>query len=73
MSDSESDTLCMAGPTIEWLEPKLPDLLKNGTSLPSLAAADSKTDGGALERITAESQDCVGVGLYILQLLLRTF
>ncbi|XP_048835113.1 oxysterol-binding protein-related protein 11 isoform X1 [Brienomyrus brachyistius] len=48
------------GPTIEWLEPKLPDLLKNGTSLPSLAAADGKTDGGPLERVTAESQDCVG-------------
>lgn len=35
----------MAGPTIEWLEPKLPDILKNGSS----SLGSFTTEGGALE------------------------
>lgn len=35
----------MAGPTIEWLEPKLPDLLKNGSG----SLGSFTTDEGALE------------------------
>lgn len=37
----------MAGPTIEWLEPKLPDILKNGGgSLGSFAAGEGPAEGG---------------------------
>lgn len=46
----------MAGPTIEWLEPKLPDLLKNGgSSLGSLAAGEGPLEGGRLELSSSES------------------
>ncbi|KAG5283418.1 hypothetical protein AALO_G00041870 [Alosa alosa] len=51
----------LGGPTIEWLEPKLPDLLKNGGSLTSLAKDDAgKTEGAVLEPLEMDSCDAVG-------------
>ncbi|XP_056157176.1 oxysterol-binding protein-related protein 11-like isoform X2 [Lampris incognitus] len=44
------------GPTIEWLEPKLPDILKNGSSsLASFATGESPLEGSRLELSTPES------------------
>ncbi|CAG5934037.1 unnamed protein product [Menidia menidia] len=46
----------LGGPTIEWLEPKVPDLLKNGSSsLGSFAAGEGPLDGGRLELSSPES------------------
>ncbi|XP_075905531.1 oxysterol-binding protein-related protein 11 [Nelusetta ayraudi] len=46
----------LGGPTIEWLEPKLPDLLKNGgSSLGSLAAGEGPLEGARLELSSSES------------------
>lgn len=66
MSASEPTSMHPAGPTIEWLEPKLPDLLKNGGSPPSLSlslAKDDagKPDGAVLEPLEMDSCDAVGV------------
>ncbi|KAM3857214.1 oxysterol-binding protein-related protein 11-like [Diretmus argenteus] len=46
----------MAGPTIEWLEPKLPDILKNGSSsLTSFVTGEGQLEGSRLELSTPES------------------
>lgn len=51
-----------AGPTIEWLEPKLPDILKNGSSpLASFATGDAPMEGSRLELSTPESSTFSGV------------
>ncbi|KAL4618092.1 oxysterol-binding protein-related protein 11 isoform X1 [Arapaima gigas] len=47
----------LADPTIEWLEPKLPDILKNRGSPPSVSGDNGKADSGALEHISTESRD----------------
>ncbi|XP_028994609.1 oxysterol-binding protein-related protein 11-like [Betta splendens] len=40
----------LGGPTIEWLEPKLPDILKNGSSsLGSFPAGDGPLEGSQLD------------------------
>uniref|UniRef100_A0A1A7X6Q4 Oxysterol-binding protein n=1 Tax=Iconisemion striatum TaxID=60296 RepID=A0A1A7X6Q4_9TELE len=45
-----------AGPTIEWLEPKLPDILKNGSSsLGSFTTEEGQLEGGRLELSSPES------------------
>uniref|UniRef100_A0A8C2WQT8 Oxysterol-binding protein n=1 Tax=Cyclopterus lumpus TaxID=8103 RepID=A0A8C2WQT8_CYCLU len=46
----------LGGPTIEWLEPKLPDILKNGSgSLGSFATGEGPLEGGGLELSSPES------------------
>ncbi|XP_055071348.2 oxysterol-binding protein-related protein 11 isoform X1 [Misgurnus anguillicaudatus] len=50
----------LGGPAIEWLEPKLPDILKNGGTLPSLTKDDGKTEGAVLEHFEMDSCDIVG-------------
>uniref|UniRef100_A0A3Q1IME5 Oxysterol-binding protein n=1 Tax=Anabas testudineus TaxID=64144 RepID=A0A3Q1IME5_ANATE len=46
----------LGGPTIEWLEPKLPDILKNGSSsLGSFTTGEGPLEGGHLELSTPES------------------
>uniref|UniRef100_A0A7N8WYL0 Oxysterol-binding protein n=1 Tax=Mastacembelus armatus TaxID=205130 RepID=A0A7N8WYL0_9TELE len=46
----------LGGPTIEWLEPKLPDILKNGSSsLGSFAPEEGQLDGSHLELSSPES------------------
>ena len=40
----------VTGPTIEWLEPKLPDILKNGGPLDSFSTEGGLLEGGLLER-----------------------
>ncbi|KAI1899374.1 hypothetical protein AGOR_G00061120 [Albula goreensis] len=47
----------LGGPTIEWLGPKLPDILKNGSALPCLDGGDGKTDAASLERLNTEPCD----------------
>ncbi|XP_036396327.1 oxysterol-binding protein-related protein 11 isoform X1 [Megalops cyprinoides] len=47
----------LGGPTIEWLGPKLPDILKNGAALPCLSEGESKTDTASLERLNTEPGD----------------
>ncbi|KAJ8350616.1 hypothetical protein SKAU_G00257460 [Synaphobranchus kaupii] len=47
----------LGGPTIEWLGPKLPDILKNGSALPCLEGGDGKTDAASLERLETEPCD----------------
>ncbi|KPP76314.1 oxysterol-binding protein-related protein 11-like [Scleropages formosus] len=47
-------------PTIEWLEPKLPDILKNGGSLPSLPGDSGKAESGELEHMSTEPRDFAG-------------
>uniref|UniRef100_A0A8B9LU48 Oxysterol-binding protein n=1 Tax=Astyanax mexicanus TaxID=7994 RepID=A0A8B9LU48_ASTMX len=47
----------LGGPTIEWLEPKLPDILKNGGTLASITKDDSKMQGTVLEPIEMDSCD----------------
>lgn len=59
MSTSESGFVCSVGPAIEWLEPKIPDILKNGGTLPSITKEDGKTE--ALERLEMDSCDIAGV------------
>ena len=62
MSASETSSMCPAGPTIEWLEPKLPDILKNGGSpLSSTKDDSSKSEGGAHENL--EMDDCSAAGV----------
>lgn len=52
----------MAGPTIEWLEPKLPDLLKNGSgSLGSFATEEGALEGNRLELNSTEFSSFSGV------------
>ncbi|KAL2081563.1 hypothetical protein ACEWY4_023416 [Coilia grayii] len=62
MSATEADsTHPTAGPTIEWLEPKLPDILKNGAAPDDIIADDEcKTEGDALEPLVIES--CLAAG-----------
>ncbi|XP_005742301.1 oxysterol-binding protein-related protein 11 [Pundamilia nyererei] len=46
----------LGGPTIEWLEPKLPDILKNGSSsLGSFATGEGPLEGNHLELSSPES------------------
>uniref|UniRef100_A0A8D3ADE9 Oxysterol-binding protein n=1 Tax=Scophthalmus maximus TaxID=52904 RepID=A0A8D3ADE9_SCOMX len=46
----------LGGPTIEWLEPKLPDILKNGSSsLGSFATGEGPLEGSCLELSSPES------------------
>lgn len=61
MSTSELGFVCSVGPAIEWLEPKLPDILKNGGTLPSITKDDGKTEGAVLEHLEMDSCDIVGV------------
>lgn len=52
----------MAGPTIEWLEPKLPDILKNGSSsLGSFTTGEGPLEGSRLELSSPESCSFSGV------------
>lgn len=52
----------MAGPTIEWLEPKLPDILKNGSSsLGSYTTGEGALEGSRLELSSPESCSFSGV------------
>ncbi|XP_026157622.1 oxysterol-binding protein-related protein 11 [Mastacembelus armatus] len=51
----------LGGPTIEWLEPKLPDILKNGSSsLGSFAPEEGQLDGSHLELSSPESCSFTG-------------
>ncbi|KAL7881985.1 hypothetical protein AOLI_G00088340 [Acnodon oligacanthus] len=50
----------LGGPTIEWLEPKLPDILKNGGALVSITKDSIKTQGTVLEPIEMDSCDIAG-------------
>ncbi|KAI7808384.1 oxysterol-binding protein-related protein 11 [Triplophysa rosa] len=52
--------IALGGPAIEWLEPKIPDILKNGGTLPSITTEDGKTEGTALERLEMDSCDITG-------------
>lgn len=61
MSSFEQGFVCPAGPTIEWLEPKLPDVLKNGGTLASITKDSSKMQGTAVEPAEMDSCDLVGV------------
>lgn len=46
----------LGGPTIEWLEPKLPDILKNGSSsLGSFTTGEGLLEGSRLELSSPES------------------
>ncbi|KAM4601630.1 oxysterol-binding protein-related protein 11 [Polymixia lowei] len=46
----------LGGPTIEWLEPKLPDILKNGSgSLASFNTGEGPLEGSRLELSSPES------------------
>uniref|UniRef100_A0A671WUU4 Oxysterol-binding protein n=1 Tax=Sparus aurata TaxID=8175 RepID=A0A671WUU4_SPAAU len=46
----------LGGPTIEWLEPKLPDILKNGSSsLGSFTTGEGPLEGSRLELSSPES------------------
>lgn len=55
-------SLSTAGPTIEWLEPKLPDILKNGgSSLGSFATGEGPLEGSRLELSSPESCNFFGV------------
>ncbi|XP_053734519.1 oxysterol-binding protein-related protein 11-like [Synchiropus splendidus] len=46
----------LGGPTIEWLEPKLPDILKNGSSsLGSFTTQEEALEGNRLELSSPES------------------
>lgn len=66
MSTSEaaavSCSTSTAGPNIEWLEPKLPDILKNGSSsLTSFTTGEGTLEGNRLEFSTPESSSFSGV------------
>uniref|UniRef100_A0A672ML39 Oxysterol-binding protein n=1 Tax=Sinocyclocheilus grahami TaxID=75366 RepID=A0A672ML39_SINGR len=50
----------LSGPALEWLEPKLPDILKNGGTLPSITKDDGKTEGTILEPLEMDSCDIAG-------------
>ncbi|XP_076858532.1 oxysterol-binding protein-related protein 11 isoform X2 [Brachyhypopomus gauderio] len=47
----------LGGPAIEWLEPKRPDILKNGGTLASITKDGGKTQETALETMETESCD----------------
>lgn len=61
MSSFEQGSVCPSGPTIEWLEPKLPDALKNGGTLASITKDSTKMQGTAVEPAEMDSCDIVGV------------
>lgn len=62
MSASEPAAVHSAGPTIEWLEPKLPDILKNGSSsLGSFTTGEGPLEGSRLELSSPESCSFSGV------------
>lgn len=61
MSTPEPGFVCPVGPALEWLEPKLPDILKNGGTLPSITKDDGKTVGTVLEPLEMDSCDIAGV------------
>lgn len=62
----------MAGPTIEWLEPKLPDLLKNGSgSLGSFTTDEGTLEGNRLELNSTEFSSFSGVRAQKQQLLIH--
>ncbi|KAG1937668.1 oxysterol-binding protein-related protein 11 [Pimephales promelas] len=50
----------LVGPALEWLEPKLPDILKNGGTLPSITKGDGNTVGTVLEPLEMDSCDIAG-------------
>ncbi|GAA6086800.1 oxysterol-binding protein-related protein 11 isoform X1 [Tachysurus ichikawai] len=50
----------LGGPTIEWLEPKLPDVLKNGGTLASITKDSTKTQDTAVEPAEMDSCDIAG-------------
>ncbi|XP_058247625.1 oxysterol-binding protein-related protein 11 isoform X3 [Hemibagrus wyckioides] len=50
----------LGGPTIEWLEPKLPDALKNGGTLASITKDSTKMQGTAVEPAEMDSCDIAG-------------
>ncbi|XP_029927583.1 oxysterol-binding protein-related protein 11 isoform X2 [Myripristis murdjan] len=51
----------LGGPNIEWLEPKLPDILKNGSSsLTSFTTGEGTLEGNRLEFSTPESSSFSG-------------
>lgn len=52
--------IALGGPAIEWLEPKIPDILKNGGTLPSIIKEDGKTEGTAMERFEMDTCDIAG-------------
>lgn len=60
MSSSEQGPLCPVVPTIEWLEPKLPDVLKNGGSPAGIIKETSKTQEAVLESSEMEPCDLAG-------------
>ncbi|TRZ03742.1 hypothetical protein DNTS_009739 [Danionella cerebrum] len=45
------------GSALEWLEPKLPDILKNGGTIPSITKGDCKTEETILEPLEMDSCD----------------
>lgn len=61
MSSFEQGSVCPAGPTIEWLEPKLPDALKNGGTLASITKDCSKMPDTAVEPAEMDFCDIAGV------------
>lgn len=64
MSTSEPATVHsrpMAGPTIEWLEPKLPNILKNGGGSMGSFTTEEPLEGSRLELSTPESCSFSGV------------
>ncbi|XP_038138034.1 oxysterol-binding protein-related protein 11-like isoform X2 [Cyprinodon tularosa] len=51
----------LGGPTIEWLEPKVPDILKNGSSsLSDFTTGEAPPEGGRLELSPPESESFSG-------------
>ncbi|XP_017324950.1 oxysterol-binding protein-related protein 11 isoform X4 [Ictalurus punctatus] len=50
----------LGGPTIEWLEPKLLDPVKNGGTLASIAKDSSKMQGTAVEPAEMDACDIAG-------------
>ncbi|XP_035983842.1 oxysterol-binding protein-related protein 11 isoform X3 [Fundulus heteroclitus] len=51
----------LGGPTIEWLEPKVPDILKNGSSsLSDFTAGEAPLEGSRLELSVPESSSFSG-------------
>lgn len=75
-SQRASPMSSLVGPTIEWLEPKVPDILKNGSSsLSSFAPGEGPLEGAALELNSPESCSFSGVKdkLYLNMLNLSNF
>lgn len=66
MSTPEPGFVCPVGSALEWLEPKLPDILKNGGTLPSITKDDDgKTEGTVLEPLEMDSCDIAGVSFTV--------